>query len=152
MQWQSTEPTHFISVTDTLTGPASKTKTQGACNTPITLKSLKAIAYFTSYSYLYTLYWSQTPAAKKIIPAKISDYSLLRHGTSNYYHLVFYVKVVNASALFGRHHSTQYNSNAPQYNHQHLNCIILKFTNKFWTLRFLWNSKHDAYLAWPVAL
>ena len=68
MQLQSTDPAQFISATDTLTGPASKIETQGVCNTPITF------AYFTSYLYLYTLYWSQTPAAKKIIPAKISDY------------------------------------------------------------------------------
>mgnify|MGYP001803498158 CR=1 FL=1 len=57
------------SVTDTLTVPASKIKTQGACNTPITLilaNRPQAIAYFTLYLYLCTCYIGAKPQAAKI--------------------------------------------------------------------------------------
>ena len=38
-----------------------------------------------------------------------------------------YMKMANFNALFGRRNLTQYTNNATQKNHQHVNCIILKF-------------------------
>ena len=48
------------------------------------------------------------------------------YNTSNYFLIVFYVKISNFSALFGRHHSTQH-TNSATHDHPHLNHVILKF-------------------------